>query len=939
MQAIKRLKPLNFFSLVWICFLVYSPFTYGQTQAETIETGIRSGTLDNGMRFLIHSNKAWEGQTVSMNLYVNTGYELEAEGQTNLSHYMEHLPFSLFREEATTSGGAVLEGIRNGTIPLQAHTGARYTIYNYIFKKVGSEIYKAELDFIRRMIGGSLNLDTSILKSEHGSFYQEYIYRGSSKNYTNNCMLSTLSNVYPSPILPEHYYDHVKGFDREIVSSFYKDWYHPQRATLVMVGPISDLDRAEQDMESYFGKLEETPAKKLLYPQIEYLQRPNQFIQLEQLETDELEVSETEMYLYWRNQIPPKDELKALEQKWMYEMLYALIGDHLRRIPTTYERHYSFGIDKGMRLPGLGLYLNTFPGRERESVEEVAAALNQLKKQGIDEAVFQQQIRHLKDIVIKIDTTSLGAVLKAYEDRILNEESLEFDQLTLKKKWLAGLTYAKFNTALKDILKAGPQDIGIMAPKGAAVLDLNEVQVRSWLQDYERDIKQADEVRETKLMSDSLIARLPRVASRDLSTDALGGQLIQLANGARVVLYPQEGAPLKLHGFRNAGASNLNKEYNIKAQLVPEWVHTSGAGAYTHFEMQHMLTDLGMIYGRALYVNQGESGIKLQAPAERLEALLQLAHLYLSAPREDPEAFRYWIEDESLFYKNPSYGREEHDLTVRSKVELRVPDAGITAMERYEGVQQSNSAELKLIHQKLFQHPQEFLFLLSGEFKETEVVPLLEVYLGNLPVSENQINRKENAIHTLPKGPLKKAFAIPGIFSSDLKLRIQYTYPIAREDWKSQVDLKLIQQVIKSRLWELRVVKKRGLYVSSSIGYIDPLGETGNLVIGLPTVAEMENVLIKDVAELIAEFKEHTFTVEELQGIKANVYYQDITGTSVLDQGYLYHKWNLLTPDENEVQAYLESITPKDLQRLLNEKLVDKHRYIFMGTGKTKPLD
>ncbi|MEH6659918.1 M16 family metallopeptidase [Leeuwenhoekiella marinoflava] len=938
MQDIKRFKSLNFFSLVCIFLLLYSPFTYGQTKADTIETGIRSSTLDNGMRYLIHSNKAWEGQTVSMNLYVNTGYELEAEGQTNLSHYMEHLPFSLFREEATARRGAVLEGIRNGTLPLQAHTGARYTVYNYIFKKVGSEIYKAELDFIRRMIGGSLNLDTSILKSEHGSFYQEYIYRGSSKYYTNNCMLSTLSNVYPSPILPEHYYEHVKGFDREIVSSFYKDWYHPQRATLVMVGPISDLDRAAQDMESYFGKLKATPAKKLVYPQMEYLQRPNQFIQLEQLETDELEVSETEMYLYWRNQIPPKDEPKALKQKWMYEMLYALIEDHLRRIPTTYERHYSFGIDTGKRLPGLGLYLNTFPGRERETVVEIAKALNQLKQEGISETLYRKQRQSELNAVERWDTNNLGAVLKTYQDRMLNEESLEFDQQTLKKKWLDGLTYAKLNTALKDFLKAGPQDIGIMAPKGAAVLDLSEAQFRNWLQGFE-DSKQAHEVHETTLISDSLIARSPRVTSKDLGTDALGGKLIQLANGARVVLYPQEGAPLKLHGFRNVGASNLNKEDYIKAQLVPEWVHISGAGAYTHFEMQRMLIDLGMIYGRALYVNQGESGLKLQAPAQRLEALLQLAHLYLSAPREDPEAFRYWKDDESLFYKKPPYGREEHDLTVSSKEELHVPDAGITAMERYEGVQQSNSAEVKLIHQKLFQHPQEFLFVLSGDFKETEVVPLLEAYLGNLPVSENQINRKENAIHTLPKGPLKKAFAIPGIFSTDLRLKIQYTYPIAREDWKSQVDLKLIQQVIKSRLWELRNVKKRGLYVLSSIAYIDPVGETGNLVIGLPTVAEMEDVLIKDVAELIAEFKKHTFTEEELQGIKANVYYQDITGKSVLDQGYLYHKWNLLTPDKKEVQAYLDSITPKDLQRLLQENLVDKHRYIFMGTGKAKQFE
>lgn len=932
MQDIKRLISLNFFSLIGICFLMCRPLAYGQTKKDTIETGIRSGTLDNGMRYLIHSKAAWEGQNVSMNLYVNTGYEMEQEGQTHLAHYLEHLPFAMYLDEATAKGGALLEAVRSGKYPWQGYTNVRHTCYLFLFDTIGSEIYTAELDLLSRIIGGSLKPTPENLAAEHGSFYQEYIHRNGHLGYDEERLFWNLSKVYAPPVRPEHYFEHVKGFNWDAVSSFYKDWYHPQRATLVMVGPITDLDQAAQDIEAYFGKLKATPAQELVYPKRAYLEHPNQFIQVEQEDTDTLEYAETKIYLYWRNQTRPKAASKALQHKWMYEMLYELIGDHLRQIPTTYDLHYTLGIDRSGQLPALGLNLKTFMGREQDAVEHVAVALEQLKKQGVAEGAYQKYRQKELKSIDQRDNNTLGAVLSAYDERIRAEESLEFDQLALKKRWLTELNVDQVNTALKDFLKAGPQDIGILAPKGASVLQLSEIQFRSWLDEAKRMNTAADEY-ETKLIADSLIAQLTQEASKDLGSDALGGHRIQLANGVRVVLYPQEGAPLKLHGFRNVGASNLNKQDFIKDHLVPEWLHTSGIGAYTHFELQRVLTDLGMIYGRALYVNQGESGIQLQAPAERLESLLQLAHLYLSAPREDPEAFTYWKEDEFLFYKNPPYGREEHDLTVLSKNVLKEVNPGLTAEERYKAVQLSTMTELKEIYQSLFQHPQEFLFLLSGDFSETEVIPLLETYLGNLRVSENQVKREEKVISYLPKGPLEKLYMIPGILPFDLNLKIQYTFPIAREDWKAQVNLKLMREVINTRLWELRHIKKRGLYIIHAISHSDMELQRGNLTIILPTVAGMEQVLSSDVEELVSWFKEHPIAKSELKTIKSRFYVKGITGKSIIDEGYRYYKWGTILPEPEAVKAYIEEVSAQDIQTWIQEKLVPEHRYIFMGKG------
>ncbi|MFI8380596.1 insulinase family protein, partial [Leeuwenhoekiella sp. NPDC079379] len=660
MQDIKLLKLMNLFSLfrlLWSCFLLGSPFTYGQTQADTVETGTRSGTLANGMRYVIHSKEAWHGQTVSMNFYVHTGYHMEEEGQTDMAHFMEHLPYSVLREEAAAKPGVLLEAIQAQELPLQAGTNMEYTVYFYSFNSLESEIYTTGIQFFKRLLAGEFTPDPKIVKAEQGSFYQEYIHRNGANTFERKRILNKISNAITTPVYPERYYSHIKAFNWQQVESFYKDWYKPDRATLLMVGPITDLDEAEQNIVQYFEGLENHTSKEVENYKTEYLNRPNQYVKLEQYEEGEYKSRETVMHLFWRNTLPSKQTSKALLQKWMHELVYDLIGDHLRQIPTTYARHYSLGLDKGSDLPALGLELTCFTGREWESVQEVATALNQLKVQGITEVVFQKQKQNVLDALNRKDTNALGAVLRTYDQRMLAEESLEFDQLGLKKHWLNQLSYDTVNSELKAFLRTGPHDIGILAPKGAAVLNLSEAEFRSWLQENESGGTQSDELRETQLIPDSLIARLPRVTSQDLGSDALGGHVIQLGNGVRVVLYPQEGTPLKLHGFRELGAQNLKDKDHTNAYLVPEWVQTSGIGSFTQFELQRLFTDLGMIYGRALYVNDEECGIHLKAPLVRLETLLQLAHLYLSNPREDPAAFRYWQEEEFFFYKRPPYGR------------------------------------------------------------------------------------------------------------------------------------------------------------------------------------------------------------------------------------------------------------------------------------------
>ncbi|HCW63185.1 MAG: insulinase family protein [Leeuwenhoekiella sp.] len=911
-------------------FMLCGLYTYGQAPGCDLAKGMRSGTLDNGMRYVVLSNEAWDGQPVLMNLYVGTGHSMEAEGQRDLSHYVEHLPFSVLREEAAAKAGAVQEAIRTQRLPLQAGTYLEHTVYNYEFDRVGSEVYTAGMDLFSRMIGGELQPSTSLLNSEQESFYQEYLYRQGYRAYDESRVLALLSNAYPAPVNPDAYYEHIKDFEAEQVSQFFTDWYQPQRTTLLIVGAVEDLDAVTEDIKKYFGSLKAGDPNGYVTYKNDYLRRPEQFVQLKQWEQRGAIPVQTTIFLYWRNPEPAEDEKLALQQQWMNELVYTLLEKILRQSPTDYATHYELGIDKEGELPALGLRISCFTGREQPSIQEVMGEVNRLKKNGIAEADYEQYKEQLETHFKQRDTTSLQTVFRDYGQRILDLESLEFNMYTLKKEWIAALNYERVNTAFKAFLQAGPQDIAVIAPKGASVLTVTEDQFRSWFETAQSDIRPYDNTRVNPLITEDEVAALPEVGHRLAGFDTLGGMNLRLDNGVRVILYQQKGAPVQIHGFRKVGAGNLDAELNIKGYLVPAWVHQSGVGGFKPFELQDLLQRQGMIYGRALYVKDHECGIRLIAPPAGTEELLQLTYLYLTDVTEHPKAFTYWQEEEVLLYNNPPYG-EAYDFHVLSKRDKGDPDAGITALERYKAVQNTNRAELDSVYRSLFQKPQEFTFLISGDFKEADIIPLLKRYLGNLSGGNLAVYKNHQQEYNLVRAAVHKRYRISSMQPEAIKLKIVYSLPIAREDWKEQVALQLMHQVLKSKIPELRFLKKRGLYVNSVGSYVNYDLQQGNLSISLPTVDGMEAVLIQDVEELLKGFKERPLPEQVLKYLKKRIYLQGIVGRTVLDKAYRYYKWDTSLPELEEVQSYLEHLTPQDVQQLFEQKLVPEHRSVFIA--------
>ena len=197
---------------------------------------------------------------------------------------------------------------------------------------------------------------------------------------------------------------------------------------------------------------------------------------------------------------------------------------------------------------------------------------------------------------------------------------------------------------------------------------------------------------------------------------------------------------------------------------------------------------------------------------------------------------------------------------------------------------------------------------------------------GNLAVYKN--HQQE---YNLVRAAVHKRYRISSMQPEAIKLKIVYSLPIAREDWKEQVALQLMHQVLKSKIPELRFLKKRGLYVNSVRSYVNYDLQEGNLSISLPTVDGMEAVLIQDVEELLKGFKERPLPKQELRYLKKRIYLQGIVGRTVLDKAYRYYKWDTSLPELEEVQSYLEHLTPQDVQQLFEQKLVPEHRSVFIA--------
>ena len=231
----------------------YAPQAQAAKAVASVDIPYESFTLPNGLRVVVHTDR--KAPIVAVNVWYHVGSKNEPSGRSGFAHLFEHLMFNgseNYKDEYFGPFRQVGATDMNGT------TNSDRTNY---FQNVPTTALDTALWMESDRMGHFLGaVDQKVLDEQRGVVQNE-------KRQGMNQPYGQMREVMTYKMYPEgHPYHHsvigsmndLNAAKLEDVHSWFKAWYGPNNAVLVLAGDI-DLATAKEKVAKYFGHIPAGP--------------------------------------------------------------------------------------------------------------------------------------------------------------------------------------------------------------------------------------------------------------------------------------------------------------------------------------------------------------------------------------------------------------------------------------------------------------------------------------------------------------------------------------------------------------------------------------------------------------------------------------------------------------------------------------------------------
>ncbi|MBP1614854.1 MAG: hypothetical protein H6Q13_2302 [Bacteroidetes bacterium] len=898
-----------------------------------IDPGVRYGKLDNGLTYYIRHN-AYPEKRAAFYIAQNVGSILEEDSQSGLAHFLEHMAFNGTKHYPGRK--KMLDYLeKNGAKfgeNVNAYTGFDQTVYNLSDIPVYRESLVDSCLLILHDWSGFITLDNAEIDKERPIIKEEWRTR-------NNANLRNMERLFAilfkgtryANRMPIGSMDVVEHFPYQQIKDYYHKWYRPDLQAIVVVGDI-DVDRVEARLKEMFSDIRKpvNPARR------EYFAAPEYSSPIATVLTDP-ETTSTSITVYYPHDGIAK-AVKHTEQGYYQMVLEGFVANMLstRLAEITQKAGAPF-----MRASaGNGNYIiaktkeawalsaTCKEGEVLSALRAVVGENERAKQFGFTQA----ELDRIKTSYLEMYANSYNnrnkqnnaAYVREYVANFTDDEpipGIEYEY-ELVKKFIPKIDLNAVNECLRRlsatpnmvVTVTGPQKEGVTYPSEKELIDAVQDVATHKLTAYEE-----------KVISTNLISSLPAAGKVVMAkkNDKVGATEWTLSNGMRVVVkktdYKDDQILMSSVAY---GGNSLFADHEIfNAGFIRTVPSIGGIGAFSAIDLGKALA------GKSASVNASVSsateGLSGSSSIKDLETLLQLTHLYFTAPRKDEQAYAAFIERLHNQLKNAAASPS----SIMSDSISRAVYGDNPRMQRMhlEDIDKLNYDRMIEMYKEVFANPSAFTFVFVGSIDEATLRPLVEKYLASLPAGNKNIkNKKVN--DDIRKGDYTKIFTqkMEAPKASSLKVY----WGMLKRTRKSEMTLDILSQVLD--VVYTRTVREAeggtyGVSTNAGIGRL-PDGRT-MLQIMFDTNPEKERHLsevIRRELERIAtegpeaadfnktkEYMEKSFQ----EGLSTNGYW-----TGILSTLYFYN--------EDYYTDYLKtlaSVTPDDVKKLTNELLMQKN--------------
>ena len=237
------MKFISLPALSLLLFALLAPLTASSAGPQTTH----EFTLDNGLKVIVREDR--RAPLVVSQLWYKVGSSYETPGQTGLSHALEHM---MFKGSEKLAPGEASRILRELGAEENAFTSDDYTAYYQVLARDRLGVaFELEADRL-----ASLKLPAEEFKREIEVIKEERRQRTDDKPsalaYERFKAMAYPASGYHNPTIG--WMADLQRMQIDQLSDWYKAWYAPNNATLVVVGDVS-VDEVKVLAERYFGHI------------------------------------------------------------------------------------------------------------------------------------------------------------------------------------------------------------------------------------------------------------------------------------------------------------------------------------------------------------------------------------------------------------------------------------------------------------------------------------------------------------------------------------------------------------------------------------------------------------------------------------------------------------------------------------------------------------
>ncbi len=735
----------------FLFILVFCGFVFSLSSAQIqdpgkpipADPGIVTGKLDNGITYYIKLNKKPE-KRIELRLAINAGSICETDGQQGLAHFCEHMCFNGTKNFPSNKIISMMEemGVKFGA-ELNASTSFDQTIY---MLKVPTD----SIEWINRGFqvledwAHQVSMDDVEIDKERGVITEEWrLGLGAEDRMLAKYVPVILKGSKYAERIPIGKIDIIKSFPYDTLRSFYKTWYRPDLMAVVVVGDI-DLKLAEDKVKEYFGKIPKAinPKARIEFPV------PDNVEPLISVVTDK-EASGFDATIFFKH--PKSDNITYTDYRnqLMRTLYTGMLNNRLQEIAQKPESPYLYagaGYSPFVVSRSIDVYSLSVGAKENQiekSLDVVLTENERVRQFGFTATELEREKKDILSMYEKMAKESDKTESRSYADEFirnyLTQECIPGIQkeFEITKEFMPGITLDEVN----KLGKSWTTDNNIVALVTAQQKDGINVPSEQKIAEIIKSVKlKKIEAYVDKVSDVPLLSAVPKASKVVKRTDdkAFGFTQLKFANGVQMILKSTDfkNDEIVLSAFSPGGISLYPVADVMSATLAPTIITQSGLGDYDLIGLQKKLS--GNTAKLTPYINELREGVNGNCSPKDLETMLQLNYLYFTKIRRDESAYNAYISRiKNMIKPVRSTPQMIFSDTLSKIISLNSPR--VITLPSDAQLDQINLDRAIAIFKDRFADASDFTYLMVGNFKVEEVIPLLEKYIGGLPA----IKRKE----------------------------------------------------------------------------------------------------------------------------------------------------------------------------------------------------